>query len=304
MSSNVGIFEIVFAFAIAFFILSCIMRFRLVTLGKAKNRFDHFARRIWNMLYYAFGQRRVVSKPFGVNHFVLFWCFMVLLIANTEFLLHGLFPDYISISRLPMGAYYALSLIFDIVSLLALLAVVAAFIRRAFFAPPHIGGLGRDAVAILGMVAVLMLAFFGMHASEIAQGTVGAAAFMPVSNFVASSFMSGASLAVLEGYANVFWWIHAVVLLGFLNYLPYSKHMHILTAIPNCFFRSLAKVNTQPREEFKKGGVFGTGRADLFAWKDLFDSYSCTECGRCSDACPATFTDKPLDPGWSFMTSR
>lgn len=72
--------------------------------------------------------------------------------------------------------------------------------------------------------------------------------------------------------------------------------MHILTAIPNCFFRSLVKVNTQPREEFKKGNTFGVGRIDQFTWKGLFDSYSCTDCGRCSDVCPATFTGKPLDP--------
>ena len=72
--------------------------------------------------------------------------------------------------------------------------------------------------------------------------------------------------------------------------------MHIMTAIPNCFFKSLVRVNTQPREEFKKGNTFGVGQVDRFTWKGLFDAYSCTECGRCSDVCPATFTGKPLDP--------
>ena len=86
------------------------------------------------------------------------------------------------------------------------------------------------------------------------------------------------------------------MLLSFLNYLPYSKHMHVLTSIPNCFFKSLEKVKTQPREEFKKGNTFGVGQVEQFTWKGLFDSYSCTECGRCSDSCPATFTDKPLQP--------
>jgi len=108
--------------------------------------------------------------------------------------------------------------------------------------------------------------------------------------------MSGVSAGSLVGYASFFWWIHAIVLLGFLNYLPYSKHMHILTAIPNCFLRSLVKVNTQPREEFQKGNTYGVSQVNEFTWKGLFDSYSCTECGRCSDACPATFTGKPLDP--------
>jgi len=296
VSTNVIIFIVVFVAAVALFGWSCFRRFRLVTLGRAENRFSEPGKRIGSMLFYAFGQRRVVSRPFGLNHFVLFWCFLILMVANTEFLLSGLFPDYISFSRLPDGAYFTLSFIFDLVSVMALLAVMVALVRRAAFASPHIGGLSRDAVTILGLVAVLMIAFFGLHASEIAQGSERAAAYMPVSSFAAAIFISGASVGSLVGYASFFWWIHAIVLLAFLNYLPYSKHMHILTAIPNCFLRSLVKVNTQPREEFKKGNTYGVGQVNEFTWKGLFDSYSCTECGRCSDACPATFTGKPLDP--------
>ncbi len=296
MSSDIALFSAVFVAALVFFGWSCYRRFRLVTLGKAENRFSNVGKRIWSMLLYAFGQRRVVSRPFGLNHFVLFWCFMVLLVANTEFLFNGLFPDYIDLSLLPDGVYYTLSFLFDLVSLFALLAVCIAIIRRAAFASPHIGGLSREAVTILALVAMLMIAFFGLHASEIAQGIEKAASYMPVSSFVASTFLSGASVGSLIGYVSVFWWTHAIVLLAFMNYLPYSKHMHILTAIPNCFFRSLTKINTQSREEFKKGNTFGVGQVDQFTWKGLFDSYSCTECGRCSDACPATFTGKPLDP--------
>jgi Fe-S oxidoreductase/nitrate reductase gamma subunit len=296
VSPNIAIFIAVFVAAIALFGWSCFRRFRLVTLGKAENRFNSVGKRIWNMLFYAFGQRRVVSRRFGLNHFVLFWCFIILLIANTEFLLNGLFPDYISLSRLPDGAYYTLAFIFDVVSALALLAVCIAIIRRVAFPPPNIEARSRDAFVILTLIAILMIAFFGLHASEIAQGIEEAAQYMPVSNFAASAFMSGASTGSLIWLAHFFWWLHAVVLLLFLNYLPYSKHMHILTAIPNCFFKSLEKVNTQPREEFIKGSTFGVGQVDQFSWKGLFDSYSCTECGRCSDSCPATFTGKPLNP--------
>ncbi|TEU04099.1 MAG: 4Fe-4S dicluster domain-containing protein [Dehalococcoidia bacterium] len=280
----------------ALFSWSCFQRFRLVTLGKAENRFNDVGKRTWNMLFFAFGQRRVVSRRFGLNHFMLFWCFLILMIANTEFLLNGLFPDYISLSRLPDGAYYTLAFIFDVVSALALLAVCIAIIRRVAFPPPNIEARSRDAFIILTLIAILMIAFFGLHASEIAQGIEEAAQYMPISNFAASAFMSGASADSLSWLANFFWWLHAVVLLLFLNYLPYSKHMHILTAIPNCFFKSLEKVNTQPREEFTKGSTFGVGQVDQFGWKGLFDSYSCTECGRCSDNCPTTFTGKPLNP--------
>jgi len=294
MSATVIAFIVVLAAALAFFAFSCFKRFGLVIKGKPENRFDNLPKRVWNMLYYAFGQRRVVKKAFGVNHFVLFWAFMALLISNTEFLLNGLAPDVISFARLPDAAYFTLTMIFDIMSLLALLAVIFAVIRRFAFPPPYTEARSRDAFIILSMVAGLMLAYFGMNACEIAAGTERAGVYMPVANLIASWLPAGA--AGLETAAQTLWWCHAVILLSFLNYLPYSKHMHVLTSIFNCFFMSTEKVKTQPREEFKKGNTFGVGEVENFTWKGLFDSYSCTECGRCSDSCPATFTGKPLQP--------
>jgi len=295
MSNNIAIFAIIFGASVLFFCWSCFKRFRLVTLGKRENRFNHVGRRIWNMFLYAFVQRRVISRPFGLNHLLLFWSFLALLVANTEFLLHGLFPQTIALSLLPAPLYYALAFIFDIVSLAALICVAIAFGRRIFFPPDYIEARSRDAFIILSLVAGLMIFFFGLHASEIAQGIEAAAPYMPVSSFIAALF-AGMSKEGLEIVAEIFWWGHALILLCFLNYLPYSKHMHILTAIPNCFFRSLEKVTTQQREEFKKGNTFGAEHVGQFRWNDLFDSYSCTECGRCNDVCPATNTKKPLNP--------
>ncbi len=295
MSAFVVPFAILFVIAVLLFVWSCYRRFRLVTLGKFDNRFTAIGRRLWNMIFYAFMQRRVVSRPFGVNHFVLFWCFLILLIANTEFFLNGLFPQYISFSRLADPAYFTLAFIFDIVSILAFISVLIAFARRFLFPPSYIDAKSKDALIILSLVGLLMIAFFGMHASQIALDRANAW-YMPVSNFLAGTVFAGGSVQGLTVSAGVFWWIHALVLLAFLNYLPYSKHMHILTAIPNCFFKSLEKINTQPREEFKTDAVYGVERVDQFSWKALFDSYSCTECGRCSDVCPATSSDKPLNP--------
>ncbi len=105
ISSNIVVFSIVFVLALALFIWSCFKRFRLLTLGNFENRFDNLGKRIWSVLLYAFGQRCTVSHGyrFGLNHSVLFWCFLILFLANTEFLLNGLFPEYISLSRLPEG---------------------------------------------------------------------------------------------------------------------------------------------------------------------------------------------------------
>lgn len=294
MSSNIA-FACVFGIALVGFLWSAFRRFRLITLGRPENRFDRFWERVRSMLVFAFAQRRVIRRAFGINHFILFWCFLILLIANTEFLLHGLFPDTIALANLPENVYHGLAFTFDIVSALALAAVIIALGRRLFFPPPYIEARSRDAFVILGLVGILMMAFFGLHGAEIAQGIEPAEEAMPVSNAVSGLF-PGISASGLERWADIFWWIHAVVLLGFLNYLPYSKHVHILTAIPNCFFRSLEKVNTQKRETFEPGRRFGAGRITDFTWKALLDAFSCTECGRCTEACPATATGKKLNP--------
>ncbi|MBN1643249.1 MAG: (Fe-S)-binding protein [Dehalococcoidales bacterium] len=297
MSISNWIFLAVLAVAVIVFIWSCYNRFRLVGLGKPENRSDSFGKRIWSVIIYPLLQRCAVSPfyRFGINHAVLFWCFIILLLANGEFLIHGVLPGA-TFSALPRGLYFTLACAFDIVSILALLSVIIAVARRLFFPPKYIQARSRDAFIILSMVAALMIAFFGVHSAEIALAEETAAKYMPVSNWVAGTFMSGASSSILRTLVSVFWWIHAVVLLSFLNYLPYSKHMHILTSIPNVYWRNLTGKTVPGREEFKKGNTYGVGQVDQFTWKSLLDSYSCTECGRCSDSCPATKTNKALNP--------
>ena len=294
---NQAIFTPLLIAALAFFAWSCYRRFGLILLGKPEDRFERPGARIGSMLVYAFGQARVVKRPFGLNHFVIFWAFMILLIANTEFLISGVFPA-IRLSLLPEGLYHALLLTFDIVSVLTLGSIALAFARRLFFAPPYLEtgymkAKSFDAFLILSFIGLLMIAYFGLHGAEIAMGNEPAVAYMPVSSLVAQFFAPHSSLLTLHAF---FWWLHAAVLLAFICYLPHSKHMHILTAIPNCFFRSLGKPVLMPREEFAKGKELGAGRVELFTWKDLFDAFSCTECGRCQEACPATATGKPLNP--------
>jgi Fe-S oxidoreductase len=275
-----------------FFIWSCYRRFSLVTLGGAEDRFANSFDRLKNMLLFAFLQRRVVSRLFGINHLLMFWSFLVLALANAEFLLSGVFP-VLKLSLLPTVIYYPLLTLFDLVSLFALAAVCIAIVRRVIV-PPYQGARTAEAFGILSMIGVLMLAYFGIHAAEIANGTEAAAAAMPVSSLLAN-LLSTAGLP-LQAFGHGAWWLHAIVLLFFLNYLPYSKHMHILAAIPNCYFKATEQPNTQPREEFVDGNVYGAGRIDRFSWKDLFDSFACTECGRCEKSCPAATTGKALNP--------
>ncbi len=288
------LFAVLVALSVFAFAASCFARFRLVAVGSAdRTRLTPFWTRVGQMLLYAIAQKRVVARPFGVNHVAIFWSFLVLMLANAEFVVSGAFPS-VGFHRLPLAAQCGLGLLFDAVSLLTLAAIATAVGRRLLFPPDYMEARSRDAFIILGLIAALMVAFFGAGASAIATGAVDPqlAAWKPVSRAIAG--LAGDALG--EGALTGFWWAHAAVLLAFLNYLPHSKHMHILTAIPNCYLRSLGKVNTLPREEFEAGRAFGGGRVDRLSWKDLFDSFSCTECGRCTDVCPAYRTGQPLNP--------
>ena len=298
MMPDPAIFTPLLVASLAFFCWSVYRRFSLVLLGEPEQRFDQPLSRVKEMLLYAFAQLRVLKKPFGLNHFVIFWSFMILAVANAEFLINGVFPS-VSLALFPEAVHHPLLFAFDVVSLLTLVAIVLSFGRRVIVKPPYLDSMyvkarSPEAFFILSLIALLMLAYFGLHGAIIAQGREAAASAMPISSMVADFLAPYASL--LGGVELFSWWLHAVVLLAFICFLPHSKHMHILTAIPNCYLGSLDWPATQPRETFDKGGVFGVGSVERFTWKDLFDCYSCTECGRCQAACPATSTGKPLNP--------
>ncbi|HBA73145.1 MAG: electron transfer flavoprotein [Geobacteraceae bacterium GWC2_55_20] len=294
MTPNPTIFTPLLIASLAVFAWGCWKRLSLISLGKPENRFDNIGARVGEMLMYAFGQKRVLAKPFGINHFIIFWSFIILLVANIEFMLHGVFP-WISLTKLPDSILLPLLLLLDIASLLALAAVAVAAVRR-LISPPYPEARTIEAFFILSLIGILMLAYFGINAAKISRMQEGALViartWMPVSSVFAGMFAPAAGATVY----SLSWWAHAFALLAFMCYLPHSKHMHILTAIPNCFFRRLDKPNTVPREEFAVGNNFGVSRVDQYSWKDLLDSFSCTECGRCQKVCPASITGKPLNP--------
>ena len=280
--------------SLGFFCFSCYRRLGLVAAGTSEFRLDRPFDRFLQMLVYAFGQKRVIKRPFGINHGVIFWAFLVLALANGEFLVAGAFPS-LSFALLPEPIHGALFFAFDFCSLATLAAVTLAALRRTF-KPPFEGARSFEAYFILSMIALLMLAYFGMHGADIALGLAPASATAPVSTLAGKILATSALATLLPALPGVFWWTHAVVLLVFLNFLPFSKHMHILTAIPNVFLRSLVRTNTQRREEFVEGQSFGANSVEDLSWKDLLDSFSCTECGRCQDVCPAAATGKALNP--------
>ncbi len=302
MTPTPAIFAPLFIAATAIFLWSCLKRLSLTNLGRPENRLDNIGQRISDTIRYAFAQKRVLAQPSGLIHVVIFWCFLVLLIANTEFILHGLFPS-ISFTKLHDSLLIPLFQMIDVVSLITLLAVITAAIRRVA-APPYPEARTFEAFFILFLIAVLMLASFGINAAKIStfRGSTLelAKSIMPVSSRFITFIPEGMGKVVHD----LSWWTHALVLLLFMNLLPLSKHFHIITAIPNVFLRRLEHPPLPEREEFKAGNSFGIDQVDGYTWKDLLDSFSCTECGRCQMACPADQTGKPLNPRGVIATIK
>lgn len=300
MTPNPILFAILLGIALLIFTVSLWRRFSLVALGKPENRLDQIGMRVWDMLLYAFGQKRVVAKPFGINHFIIFWSFMILLLANTTFILEGLFPHFKLEAILPEQLFHGLMFLFDLASLLALTGVIIAVGRRLLVRPtyldtPYVKGISLEAFFILSCIGLLMIAYFVLNGALIA--VLGSSApFMPLSSVVAAALAASPLANQLFLLATVAWWVHAGVLLAFICYLPMSKHMHIITAIPNCFLQNLTHPPLPKREEFVSGNCYGAEKATDFTWKDLLDGFACTECGRCQSACPAQATEKPLNP--------
>ncbi|MGD0231769.1 MAG: (Fe-S)-binding protein [Syntrophorhabdales bacterium] len=293
MAAGNVIFTLALAAALGFFVRRVYLLFAMVLLGQGENRFDRLHERLKALFLYGFGQRRVVERPFGVNHFLLFWGFILLQFAvNIEFILNGVFPAF-SLRFIGDAAYRALGVSADVTSFVVLFVVVAAIVRRAFFRPRHMES-KAGAYLILVLVGLLMIANFGVHVASLSMGEAGSR-HLPVSRLLSAAFVRSGRLPwpVLR---EVSWWLHGIVLLIFICYIPYSKHVHILTALLNCFFRRLSFPATLARLAFRRGGTFGVSRMTQLTWKDLYDFLSCTECARCAEACPATGTGKALNP--------
>ena len=292
-----GIERIVFAIiviaAILFFLKNVFRLFALLCLGKWENRFDRLWSRLGNLLKYGFGQKRVVAKPFGVNHFFIFWSFMTLTVVYVEFLINGVFPKF-NLEFLGEIPYGIILLAADIMSLVAIIAILVALTRRIFFRPKSISA-NFEAFFIPSLIATLMIAYFISNTCEVSLNNLKMSAWLPVTTKL-SVIWVGIDPHTLHLISRSAWWLHALVLLFFLNYLPYSKHLHILASLPNCFFKSDKLVSTLPPMTFKKGEVFGISKVVQFTWKDILDFMACTECGRCQDVCPASQTGKPLNP--------
>ncbi len=283
---------------------------RMVTAGRPARRLDRPGERLRSLLTFFIGQKIVLERaelpsaraPRLVrwigsrHHAIIFWGFLVITIGTVELLVQGLFPSF-SLA-LVLGARVAAGLgaAIDVANLAVLIAIAFAVFRRTVLRPRLIP-MSRDAAAILGAIAILMLSHFGMHAFRgVAEGLPGGG--LPVSSVVAG-WLAGVPPGAAHVAAETSGWVHVAVLLLFLNYLLYSKHSHIIAALPNIYFRELGQKGVLPKLNLEADDMAQTGVVSEFkdfTWKHLLDGFACTECARCTNECPAYTPGKPLSP--------
>jgi Fe-S oxidoreductase len=278
----------------------------LVRAGQPVQRRGHLPARAANELTLVLGQRKLLARlgP-GLMHAAIFWGFLVLiptvLIAMISAVdRHATLPGF--------GHWGPYALLVDVFCVLVLAGVLGALwirkvIRPARFAGSHLG----EADLILALIALIIVSLLLWHASRIALGlNEWPRSLSPVSTALSHLFARDEATRVLE---RVFVWVHVSAILFFLAYLPRSKHLHIATAAINVFFtRTGARGRLEPLRFDEEGEEeqlrFGAGTAAELTWKEVLDTLSCTECGRCQDACPAWATGKVLSPKLLVMGLR
>ncbi|MDY0083313.1 MAG: (Fe-S)-binding protein [Ignavibacteriaceae bacterium] len=297
------IFILVFIFTFAFFGYSVNNLIKYLKVGKKKDdRSDDIPtrlKRVWNI---AFAQTKLLREPLaGLLHLLIFWGFILFIFAVLESIIQGFYSSF-SLSFL--GLFYSvITLVQDIFGLLVIGSVLLSLYRRYIQKVPRLQvdkhGM-KDAVFILSLIMLIVISMYGQNAAGFANNGMVYHPYelRPVSSFFAGIFFNGQTETTLILY-EFFWWMHILMIFGFLNYLPYSKHLHILTSIPNVFFANLDPVrNTLKKIDLEDENTesFGVADIDQFSWKQILDGYSCTECGRCTWNCPANIVGKSLSP--------
>lgn len=330
------IFILISAVSVWFFTKKVKEISRNIKLGRDEDFSDNKQQRWKNLLLLALGQKKMFRNPtVAVMHFFVYAGFIIINIEVLEIVLDGILGTH----RLFAGAlgnfYSFLINAFEVLALLVLVACLIFLVRRNIiklkrFVSHDLDGWPRtDANLILITEVVLMSLFLFLNASDTLLQIRGVEHYAahPTGNFIISrhlhSLLSGVSNHGLEIMERACWWLHIAGIFAFLNYLPFSKHLHIVLAFPNAYFARLEPMGKMDNMESIQKEVlyamqpelipatdagapkkFGAKDISDLSWKNLMDAYSCTECGRCSAACPANQTGKLLSPRKIMMDTR
>jgi heterodisulfide reductase subunit C len=321
-------------FAITFFVKKASEIYGNINLGHDEDLSGDIGKRWRNVFLLALGQKKMFRYPLaGIMHFVIYAGFIIINIEVLEIVLDGVFGTHRMFANTLGGFYTFLIDFFEILAIGVLLVCVIFLIRRnvlklkRFMKHELDGWPHTDANLILITEIILMTLFLTMNSADRALQLQGNAHYVDHGSFVLSGLFASSlqhlSSTTLVGIERTCWWLHITGIFAFLNYLPYSKHFHILLAFPNAYFKPLdAKGKMENMENVEKEVQYmfnpetapanadvqtpKFGAKDIFdlSWKNLLDAYTCTECGRCTAACPANITGKLLNPRKIMMDTR
>ena len=331
------LFVIAFLFSISLFTFNFKKIFQNIKLGKIENRSDKPILRLKNMLRVAFGQGKMIRRPIaGILHLIVYIGFIIINVELLEIIIDGIFGTHrIFFSYFPK-LYNILIGSFEILAFLVLISVIIFWIRRnilkikRFLSEEMKGWPKRDADFILYFEIILMTLFLTMNGADYAiqlnypeNDIYIRAGSYPVSQFLVPILQDFSldNLILIERFS---WWCHILGIFIFLNYLYYSKHLHILLAFPNTYyanlepkgkFKNISSITTEVKlmldnnNNFENNDVseietFGASDVTELSWIQLLNAYSCTECGRCSSECPANLSGKKLSPRKIMMDTR
>jgi Fe-S oxidoreductase len=305
------IFLFVVVIAAGFFSLNVQRLVQYMLLGKPERRTDRPWQRVWNVLRVGIAQTKILREPVaGIMHATIFWGFIVLTAGTVELLIAGVFPGFSYERFLPAVLYGGYQLSQDAFAVFVLGAVAFAYFRRLVLHPRRLQGDNvehLDAYIILGLIGALMITLLVSGALlYVARPNT-----LPETRIISRAL--GGALAGMNANAawiayRVSWWAHALLVLTFLNYLPYSKHLHVATSLFNVFFSNTSWKGEgavmRPMDLEADVEKFGASDVEDLTWKNLLDGYSCTECGRCTAVCPANITGKLLSPRKIVVNAR
>ena len=309
---------------------------KTIQLGRDEDRSDQPAERLKMMLKVAFGQKKMFDRPVvGIMHFIIYAGFLLINVEVLEIILDGIFGTHRLFAPF-LGSFYGVLInFFEFLAVGVLLVCVVFLTRRNITKVDRLqntthrelsGWPVLDANIILVTEIILMTAILSMNAADSVLQDRNAEHYFKAGTFVFSGFMkplfANFSDAALVAYERAAWWLHILGIFAFALYVTYSKHLHIFLAFPNTYFSNLkskgelpnmpsvtkevkimlgleaAPTGTEPIERF------GAKDVQDLSWKNLMDAYSCTECGRCTSACPANLTGKALSPRKIMMDTR
>jgi Fe-S oxidoreductase len=278
-------------------------RWWLLRAGEGGFRLDRLGDRLRSLLGLGFGQRRLLDeRGAGWMHVAIFAGFLVVSLRTVTLLGRGFDLDFhLPLLGGPLGLFYAL--LKDTFAVIVILALVYAAWRRLVLRPQRLH-LSVEALLILLWIGSLMAtdlvgdaALFTLHPGDREKGWAWASTAL-------AGLFAGRPEATVTTWWQAMYWAHAVLVLAFLNFLPFGKHFHVLTALPAVFLRRLTPSAALEKMEFEGREVFGVGKLEDFGWRRFLDMYTCTECGRCDDMCPANLTGKPLRPRSIIVDER